>query len=681
MLKSRFLLLKDKRVILGLVFALFFTFFLSLREDQRETLKIGAISNRYLVAQVDFSFPDEMETEFIRQQTVRDIGTIIRIDPGVLQEMRSGLEQGLISDPSWREQFPTLTFREMQNGIKGIENGLRSIRLTDERTWKVAHTLDPHVPLYAMAQSGRIPAQAWEDVRKMADCQPGLLHAALAVLEMQPGFFVEDRSTALNIKDQLMREIPLIHTKVEAGTLLVEPGEKITPRHVAMLMAMEHALGKSKNFWAILPLVGSGLLSTLLLALSVIYFRATFPAFLQSFSKVFLLLLVLAFTLISSKVIDELLFAHSSPLLEEGHYFLFVPTASLLVCLLLGSRVAWFASAFLAIALAIVLPVQSDRFLVSNLIAASIAIFSAKKIHKRKEVFFVCGKSYLASGIVIFAFALGEQPMLGKPLLLDLSATFLFMLVSAILIVGLLPLLESGFRVMTDLTLMEYMDPSNTLLRRLTLEAPGTYQHSLVVGTLAEAAAQAINANGLFCRVSSLYHDVGKLSNPHYFAENQLNGLNIHPLLTPRESTAVIMSHIQEGETLATRHRLPASFVDIVKQHHGTMLVKSFYRKELERAGQEIDEEPFRYKGPKPQTKEAAIIMIADCVEAASRSFAGATESAIAQLVEKLVAERAEDGQFDESPLSFEELASIKKAMAATLMAAHHVREKQKSKN
>lgn len=245
--------------------------------------------------------------------------------------------------------------------------------------------------------------------------------------------------------------------------------------------------------------------------------------------------------------------------------------------------------------------------------------------------------------------------------------------------IGLLPLLESLFFVMTDMTLMEYMDPNNELLRRLSVEAPGTYQHCLVVGNLAENAARAIGANGLFCRVATLYHDIGKLFNPHYFTENQLGGFNIHQLLTPLESTQVIIAHVTEGEALARKYHLPQSFIDIIREHHGTTLVYFFYHKQLEMMEgdkSKVEERFFRYPGPKPHSKESAIIMLADTIEAASRSLAEISEESLSHMVDKLVNEKAEDNQLDQCQLTFEELGIVKKSLVKTLVITGHLRVK-----
>jgi putative nucleotidyltransferase with HDIG domain len=259
-----------------------------------------------------------------------------------------------------------------------------------------------------------------------------------------------------------------------------------------------------------------------------------------------------------------------------------------------------------------------------------------------------------------------------------LSAAF-FMLLTAFLVIGFLPLLETGFKIMTNATLMEYVDPNNDLLRRLTIEAPGTYQHSVVVGNLAEAAALAIGANGLFCRVATLYHDVGKMATSQYFTENQLGEVNIHQLLTPQESAQVIMAHVAEGVALAREAGLPEPIIDIIKEHHGTTLVYYFYRKQLELVGgdkSQINEREFRYSGPKPRSKESGIIMIADSFEAASRSLDKVNEETLMELIDRIVNEKVGDGQFDQCLLTFEELSIIKRTLVKTLLAAGHSRIK-----
>jgi cyclic-di-AMP phosphodiesterase PgpH len=318
-----------------------------------------------------------------------------------------------------------------------------------------------------------------------------------------------------------------------------------------------------------------------------------------------------------------------------------------------------------------------------NLITSIIVILFTRNLRKRKEVFAIYFKAWLGSIPILYTFTLSEAHFWSFSFLNDIGASFFFLMATSVLVVGLLPVLETVFRVLTDMTLMEYMDPSNPLLQKLAMEVPGTYQHCLVLANLAEASASAIGANGLLCRVATLYHDIGKIPNPQFYTENQQASINIHQLLTPFESAQVIISHVSDGEELARKHRLPQPFIDMIRQHHGTTLVYYFYCKQLELKGnrkEEVDESQFRYPGPKPRSKEAAIIMICDTVEAASRSWEDVSEPALTEMVDKLVSEKAEDGQFDECNLTFEELSRVKAKLVKSLLLTHHIRVKYPQK-
>ncbi|MGZ5020997.1 MAG: HDIG domain-containing metalloprotein [Chthoniobacterales bacterium] len=263
-------------------------------------------------------------------------------------------------------------------------------------------------------------------------------------------------------------------------------------------------------------------------------------------------------------------------------------------------------------------------------------------------------------------------------------------IVTATIIGGILPILEHLFRITTDISWLEASDLNHPLLRRMTIEAPGTYHHSLVVANLAEAAAEAVGANGTLCRVCSYFHDVGKLVKPDYFTENMNFERNPHDDLAPTMSALIIIAHVKEGVDLALKHQLNRQIIDIIQQHHGTSLVYYFYKRAVQqqedaRAGgkimnireddiPEVSEENFRYPGPKPQTKESAIISLADMVESASRSLEKPTPQKIEQLVNDLIAQRIADHQLDECDLTLAELNIIAERFRFTLMTMLHTR-------
>lgn len=244
---------------------------------------------------------------------------------------------------------------------------------------------------------------------------------------------------------------------------------------------------------------------------------------------------------------------------------------------------------------------------------------------------------------------------------------------SAVFMIGLLPFFETGLNILTDMKLLQLSSPNQPLLKKILTEAPGTYHHSVMVANLSETACEAIGANGLLARVGAYYHDVGKTVKPHYFIENQLAVRNPHDFIKPKESARIIINHPKDGAAMLTEQKFPEEIIDIARQHHGTSLLSYFYYKEKE-LGPAINESDFRYPGPKPQTKEAAVVCICDSVEAAVRSLQEPTEQKIEEIVSSIINDRLKDGQLDECPLTMNELNIIHRAVCGTLKGIFHSR-------
>lgn len=682
-----------KRLSVALFFFIALALFLHFREVRMEVLEQGTIADQYLIAQVDFEFADEDATLVIKQQSVRDVGSIYRISDKQLRQIRSDFESYLLTRQDWRDKLKQTTFDELYRGADALENALGNARFTNQRTIQKMKDYGLPTDNYYLftpeniQEPSILPSSFWRQMRDKifvaGNFNPDTGNFILESFENQTWNLQLDGVSERSIRQLVQDKVPNQFTQVNAGDHIIDPGEKVTDRHLAMLQAMKNAIAKERNIFGIRTIIGSLLMSLLFTTLSIIYFRINHPAILNSVQKMTLLVTVVILTLIFAKCAEYFLLNRATYLIDIFRYPVIVPFASILIFVLVGSEVALFASAFLAIVIGVTLAIDHDRFLIINLIAAWVTILFARNMHKRKEVFTVLAKVLLTCLPVILAFNLAQNVFVPAHLVEDMMSSLIFIALIAVLVVGLLPLLESVFHVMTDMTLMEYMDPNNELLRRLSVEAPGTYQHCLVVGNLAETAARAIGANGLFCRVATLYHDIGKLFNPHYFTENQLGGFNIHQLLTPLESTQVIIAHVPEGEALARKYHLPQSFVDIIREHHGTTLVYYFYHKQLQQMGGEeskVDEKLFRYPGPKPHTKESVIIMLADSVEATSRSLDEISEEALTAMVERLVREKTDDGQLDDCQLTFEELGIVKKTLVKTLAISGHLRVKYPEK-
>jgi len=311
----------------------------------------------------------------------------------------------------------------------------------------------------------------------------------------------------------------------------------------------------------------------------------------------------------------------------------------------------------------------------------TVADLNVGHIRSRSKLIYVG----LFAGGVAFLLEIGlglidNQPLDAK-LFIGAAWSGLWGVAAGFLMTGLLPFIERLFGVLTDLSLLELGDVAHPLLQELVRRAPSTYNHSVAVGSIAEAAAESIHARGLLVRVGAYFHDIGKMLKPGYFAENQTEGVNAHEDLVPTMSTLVIIAHIKDGADLARQHRIPQPIIDLIQQHHGTTLVDYFYgkaheQKQADPNSGDVDESTYQYPGPKPQTKEAAVLMLADSVESASRTLVEPTPARIEGLVREVAERRLRGGQFDESGLTLRELRTIEKSLAMSLISIYHGRIK-----
>jgi putative nucleotidyltransferase with HDIG domain len=332
----------------------------------------------------------------------------------------------------------------------------------------------------------------------------------------------------------------------------------------------------------------------------------------------------------------------------------------------------------LELMLALLLGSRVDQLLI-HMSGAATAILSIQHVRTRTQLVQVASGAGLAYfAMTISTSLLSEQTW--SLMLTDAFRCFLWGSLAGFLLTGLLPIVERCFGIVTDIRLLELADGSHPLLQELVRRAPGTYTHSMTVATLAEAAAESIDANPLLVRVGSYFHDIGKMLKPQYFIENQA-GENRHSTLEPALSTLVIIGHVKDGMALAEQYQLPRPIVDFISQHHGTTLVEYFYREAMrlqESNGQNNPdlESCFRYPGPKPQSREMGILMLADAVESSSRSQANPTPGSLRKLVHDLLMKRLLDGQFEESGLTLTELHAIEESLGKSLIALFHARIK-----
>ncbi|MCX6358093.1 MAG: HDIG domain-containing protein, partial [Candidatus Aureabacteria bacterium] len=355
-----------------------------------------------------------------------------------------------------------------------------------------------------------------------------------------------------------------------------------------------------------------------------------------------------------------------------------VPMAAMLLTLLFSRTLALFFAIFTGILVGIMKGFNVTYVIVSA-VGGIVAVYSTIGVRRRSQLIRAGTTIALANVITIGALAaIDNLNIISATVGFQVAGGFLTGVVSAFLAASFLPLLEHAFNVVTDIRLLELSDLNHPLLKRMFIEAPGTYHHSLMVGNLAESAAEAAGANPLQVRVCSYFHDVGKINKPEYFSENEPYGKSMHEELNPHMSNLIILAHVKDGVDLAITYALSPKIVDAIREHHGTSLVYFFYRlaEETKARGEEIAQEDFRYGGPKPQTKETAIILLADAVEAASRSLNRPTPSRIRNLVRDIINQRIIDGQLDECDLTFNDLRLIAERFEHLLNSTFHARIK-----
>jgi len=427
-----------------------------------------------------------------------------------------------------------------------------------------------------------------------------------------------------------------------------------------------------------LALVGLFLVSAFVLAALAFYMLQLQPRQWQTPKHLTLLATVVLATLLvvrGAAVLTGALATHFPGVPRTSfEYALPVAVGAVLLAVLFNARVAFAGS--LAISLLCTLMVgMSLNFFLFAMVGGLVGVFGIPQVQDRSTFFKAGCWVSLANAYSLVAFAFLEGNFLEVPA--EVLAGLANGVLTAVIASALLPALERLFETATDLRLLELSNMTNPLLRQLIMTAPGTYHHSIMVGTLSEAAAEAIGANSVLCRVGALYHDVGKIKKPAYFIENQPEALARHNELNPRMSSLIITSHVKEGIVIALEHRLPPAIVDLIPQHHGTRLVKYFFEKAKEAHDPdmgEVDEADYRYPGPKPQTREAAVLMLADAVEAAARTLNDPTPARIQGVVQRIINTIFIEGQLDECDLTLKDLHLIAKAFIRILTGMYHHR-------
>lgn len=476
---------------------------------------------------------------------------------------------------------------------------------------------------------------------------------------LRPNLIFDREETEARRKRAMDEVVPV---KFAKGEIILRKGEKVTSKHIAILQDL--GLLETRGRWR--EVVSSGLYSVIFVAAVGAYIWLFQKDVSRDDSKIVLVALVGIGVMMLGQV-----FGAVSGLLVP------VAAAAMLIGTLIDLRLGFVVSSVLAMAVGI-MEGQDPRLMMVGVMGGLAGVYGITHLGQRSDFMragFIVGMTNIL--IILTFYISGRLPFSDAGLLKDLLWGGLNGIISAIVAMGTLPYLESLFEVITPVKLLELLNPNQPLLKRLLIEAPGTYHHSAMVANLAEASAEAVGGNSLLARVGGYYHDIGKLKRPYFFIDNQFGVDNPHEKLAPSLSTLIITSHVKDGVELAREWHLPEAVVDFIRTHHGTSLVSYFYSRATTSNGQKaegISEEDFRYEGPKPSTKETAIVMLADAVEAGVRSLTKPTPARIEATVKKLITDRLNDHQLDKCDLTLKDLDTIAEVFVKVLSGVFHPR-------
>ena len=674
---------------------------------------LGDLTERDVYSLVDFRYVDEEATERLREKAAENVPDLYREDRSGLTELEGRLE-GLLAriqgqTPEGTEEVASNAAKELgiaEEAMRGLKadlarkdkslvrmavadvfkrigdagfvgsekvEGRERIRVTGEGIPEpvVKETKGILTPA-SMPEviKGKLEEHLKGSMPEVAGAVAGWIeHNVKPTLSFDVDTTAEDRA-------QARQEVAPKEVQVKAGDVLFPAKTHMEGPQIRELIQYQEAylaeLGGKTHYYAkrfagisalVLLMYGLGLVHLVRYGHPILYRTGRLAA------MVVLMLLMVG----CAKVCVQL---------RWSHYLVPISLMSIILALAHDRRLAMAASVFTLVPVTVTMG-NDFSALVVLLLGAMVASLLTVRINKRTKLM-VIG---LLAGLVQVGgiWAMGLLGLLEQTdpetLVSQLASQSVYGMVNGIfvgfLITGTLPFLERGFHITTDISLLELADLNQPILRSLALEAPGTYNHSLTVGVLAEAAAEAVGADDMLARVGSYYHDIGKLSKPEYFIENTNSALYRHENLSPTMSTLIIIAHVKDGLEMAQDLGLPPTVRDIIAQHHGTTVVEFFYKKHLGEAakeGETLDDTSFRYPFPKPKTKEAAVVMLADAAESASRTLSEPTPGSIDSLVSHIIQSRLNDGQLSECNITLDELNRIERALVKGLNSIYHSR-------
>lgn len=617
----------------------------------------------------------EQKREYAQNQVVK-VNDIFDLINRVRNDIP--VEDNGISDEDYFAEQIELVQREISDGTSNdlSEETLITLLETSDTQLQIAREATTNAVFEMMSE--RVTIRDLAEAKEEASNQIAVLTVSNSLSEAMTEVaqfaiipnYIYDAEATEQLRQEAAESIePVL---IREGQLLVEEGEIIN-HDIYEQLRLVGLLDDSLNIY---PYIGLALLVLLIMGMLSYYLNEAQTSVKKNNSHLLMFTLIFMVTVVLMKITSYL-----EGLEIQGIGFVVpVSIGAMLITLLIHTRVALFTSIMFAVIGSILFSDSTSgtfHFTYGFYMLFS-SFAGAYFLNKSNRISRVLLAGLFVSGInIITVIALLFMKAVQNNWVdvgLHVGFAFLSGFIAAVLTIGLLPFFEAGFGILSTTKLIELSNPNHPLLRKILVETPGTYHHSVVVGNLAEAACETIGENGLLARVGSYYHDLGKTKRPHFFIENQLKMDNPHDKISPQLSKTIIIAHPYDGAELLREYKMPKEIIDIAEQHHGTSLLKFFYHKANQDSEQTIPESQFRYPGPKAQSKVSAVVGIADSVEAAVRTIQKPTPDKIEALVRKIIRDKLEDGQFDESDLTLRELDQIAVSICETLKGTFHQR-------
>jgi len=668
-------------IMTGIVFGNF--------SPQQVTLRTDEVAQRDIVSNINAFIIDEKQTAELKSQAVAKVQKSYQADQYALPNARTevnsfytNIKDILLADNT-DKKTPIKSLLDGRVRRKSVNSGYDTTALANylltTKPLDIEKMQQTTLSILETVMDKPITEEALAGVYKEASGQADKIafnSSAIEVIKLaaidaiRPNMIYNQEATTKAIKEAEDAVEP-VHKTVKTGEIIVREGDRVTAEQISVLEQL--GIQRTQSY----TLTMLGLAAFVLISLWLVreYLKRYHKEIYKNDSLMLLLGLIVAIVLLLSRVMTVIQIAERPDINAMSGYLAPVAAGSMLIAILIDNRLAYFMTMLIALFVGLLTDTHQLAFVTAAFISGTVGVYRVTRLSQTSDLAkagFYIAMANVAT-ILTMTFIAGNITI--SIALIGILLGLISGILSAVLMIGALPYLESGFSITSMIKLLELTNPNHDLLKRLLIEAPGTYHHSLMVGNLAEAAAEPIGANPLLVRVGAYYHDIGKIKRAEYFVENQRGFDEPHNKIAPALSALIIISHVKEGVELAREARLPQVIIDFIAEHHGTSLAPYFYNQAIEEEGEGmVNEDSFRYEGPKPQTKEVALVMLADVVEAAVRSLTNPNMDSIRAMIRKILRDKLNDGQLDESNLTFKDLDVIANTFSKVLEGVYHKR-------